>query len=569
IKTVPSHRVLAIFRGRNEGVLKISLLSDKEMIENSSFESSCQKILAEHFSILDKQCPADQWLASVVQWTWRVKLQTHLENEFFKRLKDDAEVQAIDIFAKNLKDLLMAAPAGDRIVMGLDPALRTGVKVVVTDVRGQLLTHTVIYPHAPQNQWDQSLRKLTKLCEMYKVSLISIGNGTGSRETERLVKAMIKEFADNKPEFMIISEAGASVYSASELASKEFPDLDVSIRGAVSIARRIQDPLSELVKIDPKAIGVGEYQHDVNQRMLSRSLDAVVEDCVNAVGVDLNIASAQVLSKVAGLTTATAENIVNYRNENGSFSSRKQLLKIDRLGEKAFEQCAGFLRINNGENPLDASAVHPEAYSIVEKVLAQSAEKSLQSIIGDRTFLQNIEIENFTDDSFGAITIRDIISELEKPGRDPRPVFKTVTYKDGVESIKDLHTNMNLEGVVSNVTNFGAFVDIGVHRDGLIHISALSSEFVSDPRTVVKAGDIVSVWITEVDVARNRIGLSMVHPDKLQNNQPKASNTPTANNKRPGQLRSNQVRQKQKNHQKDVPISAFASALSSALKSKN
>jgi len=523
IKKIPSHRVLALFRGRNEGILKVSLLSDKEQMEDSSFESSCQKMIAEYYSIEDQKRPADPWLASVLQWTWRVKLHTHLENEFFKNLKDEAELQAIDIFAKNLKDLLLAAPAGDRIVMGLDPALRTGVKVVVTDATGQLLTHTVIFPHAPQNQWTQSLRKLRTLCEMYKISLISIGNGTGSRETERLVKELIKEIPESKPEFMIISEAGASVYSASELASKEFPDLDVSIRGAVSIARRIQDPLSELVKIDPKSIGVGQYQHDVNQRLLSRSLDAVVEDCVNAVGVDLNIASVQVLSKVAGLSTSIAENIVEFRNENGSFNNRKQLLKVARLGDKAFEQCAGFLRISNGSNPLDSSAVHPEAYSIVEKILASKPEKSLQSIIGDRTFLQNIDIDTLIDDRFGVITVRDILSELEKPGRDPRPVFKTVAYKEGIESLKDLQTGMELQGVISNVTNFGAFVDIGVHQDGLVHISALSGEFVSDPRTIVKAGDIVKVWVIDIDIERSRIALSMVQPDKLQTNKKKST----------------------------------------------
>jgi len=574
INKIPSHRVLALFRGRNESILHISLLSDKEQLTDSSAQSSCQKMIAEHFSIDDQGRPADAWLATVIQWTWRVKLQTHLESELFKNLKETAELQAIDIFANNLKDLLMAAPAGQRIVMGLDPALRTGVKVVVTDVTGQLLAHTVIYPHAPQKQWEQSLRKLKTLCEMHKVTLLSIGNGTGSRETERLVSELIKQMSDNKPDFMIVSEAGASVYSASELASREFPDLDVSLRGAVSIARRIQDPLSELVKIDPKSIGVGQYQHDVNQRLLSKSLDAVVEDCVNAVGVDLNIASAEVLSKVAGLTSSTAENIVAFRNSNGQFKHRQQLLEVPRLGDKAFEQCAGFLRISGGTNPLDASAVHPEAYTIVEKIISLSDGKALKSIIGDHSFLQSVDVAKLTSDNFGEITVKDVLKELEKPGRDPRPEFKTVTYKEGVETLKDLLPGMELEGVVSNVTNFGAFVDIGVHQDGLIHISMLSDGFVSDPRTVVKAGDIVTVWVIDVDSERKRIGLSMLNPETTKNSN-KNTETATSNkqdhkpkaqkqqNKRPSKQNS-----RQKSPRKEAPVSAFASALSDALATK-
>jgi len=565
IKKIPSHRILALFRGRNEGILNISLLSDKEQLDTPAYESSCQKMIAEHYSIIDQQRPADSWLATVIQWTWRVKLQTHLESELFKQLKEIADQKAIEIFALNLKDLLMAAPAGLRVVMGLDPALRTGVKVVVTNETGQLLAQTVIYPHAPQKQWQQSLRKLGMLCEMHKVSLISIGNGTGSRETERLVVDLIKEIPQNKPEFMVVSEAGASIYSASELASKEFPDLDVSLRGAVSIARRIQDPLSELVKIDPKSIGVGQYQHDVNQRLLSKSLDGVVEDCVNAVGVDLNIASPQVLSKVAGLTTTTAENIVTYRNENGRFDNRQQLLEVPRLGDKAFEQCAGFLRVSNGTNPLDASAVHPEAYSIVEKIIEQ-AKKPLQSIIGDNTFLQNIKVENLVSDEFGSITVKDVLGELEKPGRDPRPEFRTVTYKEGVESLKDLHQGMELEGVISNVTNFGAFVDIGVHQDGLIHISALSDNFVSDPRTLVKAGSIVKVWVLDVDTERKRISLSMVNPEK--NNLKKSEETGLTPSKQSKNNKKIHHKKAKNATRKEQPVSAFASALSDALTQK-
>lgn len=572
INKIPSHRVLALFRGRNEGVLNINLISDIEQLEDPGFQSSCQQMIAEHYGVEDQQRPADPWLSTVIQWTWRIKLQTHLENELFKKLKDDAEQEAINIFANNLKDLLMAAPAGLRVVMGLDPALRTGVKVVVTDETGQVLAHTVIYPHAPQNQWDQSLRKLHKLCEMHKVSLISIGNGTGSRETERLIVDLLKQIPENKPEFMVISEAGASVYSASELASKEFPDLDVSLRGAVSIARRIQDPLSELVKIDPKSIGVGQYQHDVNQRLLSQSLDGVVEDCVNAVGVDLNIASAQILSKVAGITNSTADNIVSFRNANGRFMDRQQLLEVPRLGEKAFEQCAGFLRISNGSNPLDASAVHPEAYSIVEKIIEQSDGLTLQSIIGNKSFLQQVDINQLTDDNFGAITVRDVLNELEKPGRDPRPEFKTVAFKEGIEELKDLQNGMELEGVISNVTNFGAFVDIGVHQDGLVHISALSDNFVSDPRSIVKAGDIVKVWVVDVDSERKRIGLTMINPAKSSRDKggaQEASASNKANNKPHQQGNKNAgQRRKKPSGKQDAPVSAFASALSQALSNK-
>jgi len=571
INKIPSHRILALFRGRNEGILKVTLISDKHLVEKSASESKCLKIIADHFSISNQQRPADSWLATVVNWTWRVKLLPHFENEFFKILKERAEQQAIKIFADNLKDLLLAAPAGDRIVMGIDPALRTGVKIAIIDHTGKLITHTIIFPHAPQNQWEQSLRKLRKICEMHKVSLISIGNGTGSRETERLVKEVIKQIPDKKPDYMVISEAGASVYSASELASKEFPDLDVSIRGAVSIARRIQDPLSELVKIAPKAIGVGQYQHDVNQRLLSQALDAVVEYCVNAVGVELNMASAELLSKVAGLSRIMSENIVSYRNKTGSFTDRKQLLDVDRLGARTFEQCAGFLRISNGTNPLDSSAVHPESYGVVEDILEKSDRKTIQEIIGNRQFLQQLNIEEFTNEIFGSITVRDIIGELEKPGRDPRPEFKTVKYKDGIETLKDVKTGMALEGVISNVTNFGAFVDIGIHQDGLVHISALSNSFISDPRKVVKAGDIVKVWVLDIDEKRNRVSLSMIQPEKINKGTNKSQNKENQNNKPHKAINRQGATKKQYNTKKkpqSAPQSAFANALSDALQKK-
>ncbi len=566
INKIPSHRILAIFRGRNEGALKVNLLPEKILNDNEKSETECLDIIARHWKIRNMQRPADQWLGLVVKATWRVKLLSRFEKEFFTSLKDQAEKEAIVIFAKNLNDLLLAAPAGQRVVMGLDPALRTGVKIAVIDGTGKLLTHSIIFPHAPQNQWSQSLRKLQKICEMHKVSLISIGNGTGSRETERLVKEVVKLIPDNKPEMMLISEAGASIYSASELASKEFPDLDVSIRGAVSIARRIQDPLSELVKIDPKAIGVGQYQHDVNQRLLSEALDGVVEYCVNATGVELNMASAELLSKVAGISRVMSENIVNYRDEKGGFSDRQQLLSVERLGNKAFEQCAGFLRISDGDNPLDASAVHPEAYRIVEKILEQSDAESLQEIMGNGSMLKKLSIEAFTDDEFGAVTVKDIISELEKPGRDPRPVFKTVNFKEGVETLNDIKTGMVLEGVVSNVTNFGAFVDIGIHQDGLVHISLLSDSFVSDPSAVVKAGDIVKVWVVDIDEKRNRVSLSMIPPEKTtkQNSQKKSYN--------PQPHRKTNVRScnkiKGNNRQKKAPVTAFGSVLSDALSKK-
>ncbi len=557
IVNIPSHRVLALLRGRNEGVLKINLVSDINLIRNPESSSQCLTIIADHYSISHLQRPADPWLMSVVNWTWKVKLLPHFENEFFKVLKEKAELQAIRIFADNLRDLLLAAPAGGRVVMGLDPALRTGVKVVIVDSTGKLLTHTVIFPHAPQKQWSQGIRKLKTLCEMYKVSLISIGNGTASRETERLVKEVQQQLSKRKPDYMVVSEAGASVYSASELASKEFADLDVSIRGAVSIARRIQDPLSELVKIEPKAIGVGQYQHDVNQRLLSDTLNNVVEYCVNAVGVELNMASAELLSKVAGLSRILSENIVDHRDKVGPFTNRQQLMNVERLGTRTFEQCAGFLRISDGENPLDVSAVHPEAYSVVESILNKTDNKLITDIIGDKAFLQELVIDEYTSEKFGTITVRDIISELEKPGRDPRPVFKTAKFNEEVETLQDVQKGMVLEGVISNVTNFGTFVDIGIHQDGLIHISALSESFVSDPRKIVKAGDIVKVWVIDIDDKRKQISLSMVQPDQI--NKPFKQVTK-------GTVLNQSGIKKQK--QKPTANSAFAHALSNALAKK-
>ncbi len=451
--------------------------------------------------------PMPGWPTSV-RWAWRIKLGMQIETELFMRLRESAEAEAIRVFGENLRDLLLAAPAGPRAVLGLDPGLRTGVKVVVVDQTGKLLDHTAIYPHAPKHQWDAALATLGALAEKHHVELISIGNGTASRETDKLAKELIAKHPELRMTSVVVSEAGASVYSASAAAAKEFPDLDVTLRGAMSIARRLQDPLAELVKIDPKAIGVGQYQHDVSQLRLARKLDAVVEDCVNAVGVEINTASAPLLTRVAGLSETLAQNIVTHREQHGAFRNRQQLLKVARLGPKAFEQAAGFLRIRNGDNPLDASSVHPEAYPVVERILAQS-KLAMPELIGNTGLLKTLAANDFTDARFGEPTVRDIIRELEKPGRDPRPEFKTATFKDGVESLKDLTPGMILEGAVTNVTNFGAFVDIGVHQDGLVHISMLADAYVKDPREVVKTGDVVKVKVLEVDSARQRIALTM------------------------------------------------------------
>src|SRR5690606_4747421 len=507
LKGVPSHRALAILRGRNEGILSFSLVTGDP--DDKLASSPCEAMIAGHFGIEAKGRPGDRWLAEVVKWTWRIKLLTHLETELVGNLRERAEADAIKVFADNQKDLLLAAPAGRKATMGLDPGLRTGVKVAVVDNTGKVVDHATIYPTPPQNRLAESAAVLSALIARHNVELISIGNGTGSRETDKFVGDMIKaQPALKHVQKVMVNEAGASVYSASELAAKEFPDLDVTIRGAVSIARRLQDPLAELVKIEPKSIGVGQYQHDVNQSQLARTLDAVVEDCVNSVGVDLNTASVPLLTRVSGLNPTLASNIIAFRDANGAFQSRKDLLKVPRLGDKTFEQAAGFLRIMNGKNPLDASAVHPESYAVVEKI-AHQFSRDVASLIGDSALLKSVNAAQFADEKTGEITVKDIVSELQKPGRDPRPEFKFAEFKDGVEDIKDLQPNMVLEGVITNVAAFGAFVDIGVHQDGLVHISALSDTFVKDPRDVVKAGDIVKVKVMEVDVARKRIGLSM------------------------------------------------------------
>ena len=510
LKNVPSHRALAMFRGRNEGILSLNLNADPDA-EEGSRSSYCEEIIREHLGVQLRQQPADSWRSQVIAWTWKIKALLHLETELMGALREKAEEEAIDVFARNLSALLMAAPAGARNTMGLDPGLRTGVKVAVVDNTGKLLDTATIYPHT--GQMDAAMVTIYKLIKQHNVDLIAIGNGTASRETERFAKEVIKEIKENKPQTVVVSEAGASVYSASELAAAEFPELDVSLRGAVSIARRLQDPLAELVKIEPKAIGVGQYQHDVNQSQLARKLDAVVEDCVNAVGVDLNTASAPLLARVAGMTKTLAQNIVAYRDENGRFNSRSDLKKVARLGPKAFEQCAGFMRILGGKNPLDASSVHPEAYPVVEKIL-QATASTLGELMGNSTKIHSLNAKDFVDEQFGLPTVNDIFKELEKPGRDPRGEFKTAIFMDGVEEISDLKVGMILEGTVTNVTNFGAFVDIGVHQDGLVHISMLSNSFVEDPHQVVKTGDVVKVKVLEVDVARKRIALTMRLDDK-------------------------------------------------------
>ncbi|MBL8255688.1 MAG: RNA-binding transcriptional accessory protein [Pseudoxanthomonas mexicana] len=501
---IPSHRLLALFRARREEILLLDL--DPGM-EAEAGHQQAEGRVAVHAGVSAQGRAADKWLLDACRLTWKAKLHMHLLLDLFNQAREKAEAEAITVFGDNLKDLLLAAPAGPKAVLGLDPGLRTGVKVALVDRTGKLVDTATIYPHEPKRQWDQSLHVLRALCTKHQVDLIAIGNGTASRETDKLAGDLIKQASELKMDKIVVSEAGASVYSASEFAAKEFPDLDVSIRGAVSIARRLQDPLAELVKIEPKAIGVGQYQHDVDQFRLARALDARVEDCVNAVGVDVNTASAALLTRVSGLSSTVAENIVRFRDEHGAFRSRKALLEVPRLGEKTFEQCAGFLRIADGDQPLDASSVHPEAYPVVERILAGSG-RQVKQIVGDLVFLRAVKAEQFTDEKFGVPTIRDILKELEKPGRDPRPEFKAARFADGVEDIKDLREGMILEGVVSNVAAFGAFVDIGVHQDGLIHISALADRYVKDPREVVKAGDIVKVKVLEVDVARKRIALT-------------------------------------------------------------
>jgi len=535
IKDIPSHRALALFRGRGEEVLRLSLKLPEELVEDYKPTNlqPCEIKIAARFNVADKGRAADAWLMQTVRWTWSVKVSWQIESELFTGLRERAEEEAIRVFALNLNDLLLAAPAGPRITMGLDPGIRTGVKVAVVDHTGKVLDTGTVFPHQPRNDWDGALHALGLLCIRHKVNLISIGNGTASRETDKLAAELMKKLPDLHMTKLVVSEAGASVYSASELASKELPELDVSLRGAVSIARRLQDPLAELVKIDPKSIGVGQYQHDVSQTKLARSLDAVVEDCVNAVGVDVNTASPALLARISGLSASIAENVVIYRNQNGSFKSRDELKKVPRLGAKTFEQAAGFLRVSDGDNPLDASSVHPEAYPVVERMLADLS-KPLKQVMGDASVLKAVNAAKYTDDKFGLPTVRDILKELEKPGRDPRPEFKTAEFREGVEEISDLKPDMVLEGVITNVTNFGAFVDIGVHQDGLVHISMMSSKFIKDPREVVKAGDVVKVKVLEVDAARKRIALTM----RLDDAAPRQTGDANAN---PGSLRNDRT----------------------------
>jgi uncharacterized protein len=506
VKNVPSHRTLALLRGRREGILRLTVVLPEP--EGATGPGEPERRIAGRAGIVNKGRPADAWLAETVRWTWKVRMLGHLEGEIEQRLREEAEAEAIRVFGRNLQDLLLAAPAGQRVTMGLDPGIRTGVKVAVVDGTGKLLETATIYPHEPRKDWEGSLRTLAALCTKHGVQLMSIGNGTASRETDKLAGDLIKRHPGLSLTKIVVSEAGASVYSASEAAAREFPDLDVSLRGAVSIARRLQDPLAELVRIEPKAIGVGQYQHDVSQLQLAKRLDGVVEDCVNAVGADVNTASAPLLSRISGLNESLARNIVAFRDENGPFRNRRQILKVPRVGDRTFQQAAGFLRIMNGENPLDASAVHPEAYPVVERIVSRTG-LPVGELIGKTAVLRALKPEDLVDGAFGLPTVKDILSELEKPGRDPRPEFKTASFKDGVHEIGDLRPGMSLEGVVTNVANFGAFVDIGVHQDGLVHVSQLADRFVKDPREVVKAGDIVKVTVVEVDLPRRRIALTM------------------------------------------------------------
>jgi len=568
IKSIPSHRALALLRGRNEGVLRLALKLEEELVEDSAKTrpagpNAFEHMIAARFNISNQNRAGDKWLVETVRWTWMVKLSLHLELELMGALRERSEEEAIRVFARNLHDLLLAAPAGPKAVIGLDPGLRTGVKVAVVDRTGKVLDTGVIYPHAPRNDWEGSLHALSALATKHQAELISIGNGTASRETDKLAAELMTRHPELKLTRVVVSEAGASVYSASELAAKEFPDMDVTLRGAVSIARRLQDPLAELVKIDPKSIGVGQYQHDVNQSKLARSLDAVVEDCVNSVGVDVNTASAPLLARISGLNATLASNIVTHRDTHGAFKSRAALMKVPRLGEKAFEQAAGFLRIMNGDNPLDSSAVHPEAYPVVEQILAD-IQKSVKDIIGDSRFLKELDAKKYTNEKFGLPTVQDILKELEKPGRDPRPEFKTASFRDGIEEIKHLEVGMLLEGVVTNVTNFGAFVDIGVHQDGLVHISALSNKFVKDPHSVVKAGDVVKVKVVEVDEKRKRIALTMRLSDEV---------VPTAAKPAQGERNSaprnegrHNATNKPRREEPAKPQSAMADALARAIK---
>ena len=567
ISKVPPHRALALFRGRKESILSLKL--DIPDLGYADFHP-CEAAIANTYDI--PYCPdgdfsgkpaASKWLTEVVRWTWRVKLLMQIENDLLGNLRDMAEAEAIKVFADNLKDVLLASPAGQRATIGLDPGLRTGVKVAVIDSTGQHVDDTTIYPHVPKNKWDESIAILAKLAKKHKVELIAIGNGTASRETEKLAAELIQKHADLKMTKVVVNEAGASIYSASEFASKEFPDLDVTVRGAISIARRLQDPLAELVKIDPQSIGVGQYQHDVSQFKLAKSLDAVVEDCVNAVGVEVNTASVALLNRVSGLSETQASNIVEWRNTNGRIKTREQLKSIPRLGAKAFEQAAGFLRVQNGDVALDASAVHPESYSLVAE-MAKRHECNVIELVGNKSILSKIQAKDFVSAEVGLPTVLDIIAELDKPGRDPRPEFKVVSFKEGVEKLSDLKPEMILEGNVTNVTNFGAFVDVGVHQDGLVHISALANTFVKDPREIVKTGDIVKVKVMEVDVKRKRIALSMRLDDSVVKGE--STRDPKTNNQRsekPKPARQSQQK-KMSSASETKPEGAFAAAFAAA-----
>lgn len=563
---MPSHRALALLRGRNEGVLRVSL----DVPHEEGAPHPCEGRIAARFDVRNQGRAADRWLADTVRWAWSVKVSLHLELELVSALRERSEEEAIRVFARNLKDLLLAAPAGSRPTMGLDPGIRTGVKVAVVDATGKVVATDTVYPFEPRRHREPAIAALTALIKAHGVELIAIGNGTASRETDQLVAELMQRQPELAVTRIMVSEAGASVYSASELAAREFPDLDVSLRGAVSIARRLQDPLAELVKIDPKSIGVGQYQHDVNQSRLAKMLDAVVEDCVNAVGVDLNTASAALLARISGLNPALAENLVAHRNANGPFRSRKALLTVPRLGPKTFEQAAGFLRIREGDDPLDASAVHPEAYPVVERILAR-VQASVREVMGNTQRLRELKPAEFTDERFGEPTVRDILAELEKPGRDPRPEFRTAKFRDGIEKVSDLEPGMLLEGVVTNVTNFGAFVDVGVHQDGLVHVSMLSERFVRDPHSVVKAGDVVKVKVLEVDLERKRIALTM----KLSEAAPAAAPAPRnergpqgndAQRKAAAQARPDARRGNDSRRNERKPEGAMADALARALR---
>jgi uncharacterized protein len=568
IAKIPSHRLLALLRARNEGVISMDLLAKAKLTEASddpraaataAGNAAAERRVAVRTGISDRGRPGDAWLRETVRHAWRFKLHLSLSLELLLQAREAAEAEAIRVFGDNLTDLLLAAPAGHRVVMGLDPGLRTGVKVAIVDCTGKVVQTGVIFPHAPSNRWDASISELARACAAHGVQLIAIGNGTASRETDRLAAELIKQHPELQLQKIVVSEAGASVYSASEIASKELPDLDVSLRGAVSIARRLQDPLAELVKIDPKSIGVGQYQHDVNQSRLARALEGRVEDCVNGVGVDVNTASPALLARVAGLSMTVAENVVRYRDEHGAFATRRALLKVPRLGDKAFEQCAGFLRISGGDNPLDASSVHPEAYPVVERIVARCG-RQVREIVGDAPFLRGLNPADFTDGRFGLPTVRDILRELEKPGRDPRPEFKTARFEEGVEDIRDLKVGMVLEGVVSNVAAFGAFVDLGVHQDGLVHVSALSERFVKDPREVVKAGQVVKVKVLEVDLNRKRIALTMRLDDPIGEARPERG---ARREDTPSQAAQKQMAR----NQPPAPANALADALLRAKRS--